>query len=101
MVNPSENNTFELNSYLGVAAGDLLNAENVPKQEEEDVVPKKIKEEFGFEDIKDAFYDGYVPESVYFFYGGKSENFSRAIEFLGSDANNREFVACLLSDFGK
>ena len=61
----------------------------------------KIKEEYGSEDIKDAFDDGYVPESVYFFYRGESENFSRGIDFLGPDANNREFAVFLLSDLGR
>ena len=61
----------------------------------------KIKEEYGFEDIEGAFDNGYVPESVYFFYGGESENFSRAIEFLGPDTNNREFAVFLLSDLGR
>ena len=37
-------------------------------------------------------------ENVYFFYGGESENFSRAVEFFEADANNREFAAFLLSD---
>ena len=59
---------------LGVVAGDLLEAENITKQEEEDIVLEKIKEEYSFEDIKDAFNEGYAPENVYFFYGGESEN---------------------------
>ena len=54
---------------LGVAAGNLLDAENRTRQEKEDVVLEQIKEEYGFEDIKDAFVNGYVPDSVYFFCG--------------------------------
>ena len=54
---------------MGVAAGDLLDAENTSRQEVEDVVLGQIKEEYGFEDIKDAFDNGYVPDSVYFFCG--------------------------------
>ena len=64
---------------LEVAAGDLLDAKNITKQEEEDVVLEQIREEYGFENIKDAFDDGYVPDNVYFFYVGESENFSRAV----------------------
>ena len=86
---------------MGVAAGDLVSAENTTRQEEEDVVLEQIKEEYGFEDIKDAFDDGYVPNSVYFFYGGESENFARAVEVLRPDADNREFAAFLLSDLGR
>ena len=86
---------------LGVAAGDLVSAENIIRPEEEDAVLKEIKEENGFEDIKDAFDDGYVPDSVYFIYGRESENYARAVEFLGPDADNREFAAFLLSDLGR
>ena len=86
---------------MGVAAGDLVSAENITRQEEEDVVLEQIKEEYGFEDIEDAFDDGYVPDSVYFIYGGESENFSGAVEFLGLDADNREFAAFLLSDLDR
>ena len=78
---------------LGVVAGDHLEAENITKQEEEDVVLEKIKEEYDFEDIKDAFDEGYVPENVYFFYDGARKNFARAVEFMGSDAENR--VCCI------
>ena len=31
----------------------------------------------------------------------KSENFARAIEYLGPDAHNREFAAFLLSGLGR
>ena len=86
---------------LGVAAGNLLDAENRTRQEEEDVVLEQIKEEYGFEDIKDAFDNGYVPDSVYFFCGWESENFARAVEFLGPDADNRKFAAFSLSDLGR
>ena len=86
---------------MGVAAGDLLEAENISRQGVEDVVLEQIKEEYGFEDIKDAFDNGYVPDSVYFFCGLESQNFARAVEFLGPDADNREFAALLLSDWGR
>ena len=70
-----ENQELELGDEvienLRVAAGDLLDAENITGQEEEDVVLEQIKEEYGFEDIKDAFDEGYVPDSVYFFLWGR------------------------------
>ena len=47
------------------------------------------------------FIEGTVHESVYLFYGGESENFVRAVEFLSPNADNREFVAFLLSDLGR
>ena len=86
---------------LGAGSIDLLDVDNITKQEQEDVVLEKIKEQYGFEDIKDSFNEGYIPDSVYFFYGGDSENFARAVELLGSDADNREFAAFLLSDLGR
>ena len=90
-----------VNRKLGGCCWGPLDAENITRQEEEDVVLEQIKEEYGFEDIKDAFDDGYVPNSVYFFYGGESENFARAVEVLRPDADNREFAAFLLSDLGR
>ena len=41
-----------------------------------------------------------MPDNVYFIYGGESENFSWVVDFLGPDADNREFAAFLLSDLG-
>lgn len=59
---------------LGVEAKDLLDAENTTRQEEEDVVLEQIKEDYNFDEIKDAFDEGNIHENVYFFYGGESEN---------------------------
>ena len=42
-----------------------------------------------------------VPESIYFFYGGDSQNFVDALEFIGLSQINREFTAFLLSDLGR
>ena len=39
-----------------------------------------------------------IPESIYFFYGGQSEQFVQALEFIGLSPINREFAAFLLSD---
>ena len=83
-----ENSELELGDglieNLGVVAGDLLDAENITKQEEENVVLEQIKKEYGFDDIKDAIDDEYVSDNVYFFYGGESENFFLELpSFLG------------------
>lgn len=86
---------------LGVAAGDLLDAENITKQEEGDVVLEQINHEYGFEGIKKAFDEGYVPDSVFFFYWGESENVTRAIDFLRLNSDNRELAAFLWSDLGR
>ena len=44
---------------------------------------------------------GEVPESIYLFYGGESETFVNALEFIGLSPINREFGAFLLSDLGR
>ena len=62
---------------------------------------QQIKQEYGFEDIKESFDEEKIPENIYFFYGGESDNFYRAVEFMGPDANNREFTAFLISDIGR
>ena len=82
---------------LGVEAEDLFQLENVTKQQEEDLVLEQIKQEYGFEDIKESFDEGKVPENIYFLYGSERDNFYRAIKFMGPDADNREFVAFLMS----
>ena len=86
---------------FGVEANDLLDTKTVTKQEEEDFVLEQRKKDYNFDEIKDAFDEEAVPESVYFFYGGESENFTREIEFLVPNADNREFAAFLLSDLGR
>ena len=52
---------------LGVEANDLFDAGNITRQEEEDVLVEQIKEDYNFDDIKDAFDEGIVQENVYFF----------------------------------
>ena len=53
------------------------------------------------EGIKDTMDEkGEIPESIYFFYGGESEQFVQALEFIGLSPINREFASFLLSDLG-
>ena len=40
-------------------------------------------------------------QKVFFFYGGESERFVNALEFIGRSPINREFSAFLISDFGR
>ena len=78
-----ENTELELGDglieNLGLTAEELFQPDNVTKEEEENLILKKIKEEYGFDDIKECFNERIVPEKIYFFCGGKSENFSRAV----------------------
>ena len=49
--------------------------------------------EYDVQDIRDTMdKTGKVPDSVYFFYGGESEQFVNALEFIGLSSVNREFV---------
>ena len=84
---------------LRVEAKDILDSQFVTKKE--DVALEKIKEEYNFDAIKDAFDEGDVPPQVEFFYAGDNENFVQAVEFLPPSADNREFVTFLLSDLGQ
>ena len=62
---------------------------------------QQIKQEYGFEDIKESIDEEKIPENIYFFFFFESDNFYRAVEFMGPDANNREFTAFLISDIGR
>ena len=57
---------------LETNAEDLFQADNITKKEEEDAVLEQIKNEYGFEDIKETMDEGNVPENIYFFFGGKT-----------------------------
>ena len=92
----------DLIQTLGTEAEDLFD-DNAPptKNEEEDKVLKDLMDQYNVEDIKDTMdKTGQVPESIYLFYDGKSENFVNALEFIGLSPINREFAAFWLSDLG-
>ena len=59
------------------------------KKKLEDEVPENIKEEYGFEEIKDAFDEVSVPYQLEFFYGGINENFIQVFYFLSPNSDNR------------
>ena len=86
---------------LGTNAEDLFQTDNITKKEEEDVILEQIKEKYGFKDIKETMDERNAPENIYFFYGGESDNFYRALEFVGLNPMNREFGAFLMSDLGR
>ena len=45
--------------------------------------------------------EGNVPDNIYFFSGGESDNFYRALEFVGLSPMNKEFGAFLISGLGR
>ena len=89
---------------LGVNTEDLISTETpaLTKEEEEDEILKNLKDEYSLEDIKNTMdQEGEVSASIYFFYGGESENFVKALEFIGLSPINRLFGAFLLSGLGR
>ena len=93
----------KLAGILGTEGEDLFDA-NAPlsKKEEEDEILQKVIEEYNIPGMKDTMDEtGQVPESIYFFYGGDSQNFVDALEFIDLSPINREFAAFLLSDLGR
>ena len=88
---------------LGTNAQSLFDKDSLTKKEEEDEVPKIFMEECDIENIKDTMGESaQVPESIFFFFfGGDSDEFVKALEFIGLSTVNREFSAFLLSDLGR
>ena len=84
---------------LGVPADDILEQKLVNKKKQEDAVLEQIKEEYNFDEIKDAFDEGTVPQQLDFFCGGENNNFNRIIEFISPSNEKREFNAFLLPDY--
>ena len=89
-----------LNS-LGTSAKTIFDDSIPTQKEEEEEILKYIVDENNLNDIENTMDEkGEVPESIYFFYGGDSEQFVQALEFIGLSPINREFAAFLLSDLG-
>ena len=85
---------------LNTETEDLLDPNAPPtKKEEKDETLKNLMVEYDIENIMDTMDGtGKVPDTVYFFYGGESEQFVNALEFIGLSPTNREFGAFLLSN---
>ena len=64
-----------LANILGPEAEDILDEGFIYKKELEDEVLENIKEQYGFEEIKDAFDKASVPHQLEFVYGGINKNF--------------------------
>ena len=97
----------ELTNALGTEAQNLFDQNaSSSKKEEEDEILKDFMEEYEIEKIRDTMDEtAQVPESFFFLYiyiyGGESEQFVNALEFIGLSPINREFSAFLLSDLGR
>ena len=62
-----------LANVLGPEAEDILKEKFVNPKELEYETLEKIKEEYNFDEIKDAFDEASVPKQLEFFYGGDNE----------------------------
>ena len=61
-----------LANILGAEAEDILKENFVNSKKLEDEALENIKEEYGFEEMKNAFDEASVPEQLEFFYGGNN-----------------------------
>ena len=62
---------------------------------------EQIKDEYNFDDIKDAFDEGKIPPQLEYFFGGHNDNFVHACNFLSLNEDNNEFISFLCSDTGQ
>ena len=92
---------FGLANLLGVEDEDILDEKFKNKKELEDEALENIKEEYGFEEIKNVFDEGAIPNQLDFFYGGINENFVQACYFLSPSNDNREFIDFISCDVGQ
>ena len=90
-----------LANILGAEAEDILDKNFVNKKKLEDEALENMKEEYGFEEIKDAIDEASVPHQLDFFYCGSNEKFVQTCKFLSLNNENREFIAFLISDTGQ
>ena len=86
---------------LGTEAQDILKEEFVNSKKLEDETLENIKEEYNFDEIKDAFDGASVLKQLEFFYGGDNDNFVQACNFLLSNEDDNEFISFLCSDQGQ
>ena len=74
---------------LGNEGEDIID-DALNRKEEEDLIFEKIIDEYNIPGIKGEIDGtGQVPESIYFFYGGDSDQFVEALEFIGIQGQNR------------
>ena len=85
----------ELLNSLGTSAKTIFDDSIPTQKEEEEEILKDIFDEYTIKDTKNTMDEkGETPESFFFFfYGGESEQFVQALEFIRLSPINREFAA--------
>ena len=80
----------KLVNALGTEAQSLFDKVSLTKKEEKNEVLKNLMEEYDIKNIRDTMDEtAQVPESIYFFYGGDSDEFVKDLEFIGQSPINR------------
>ena len=90
-------------NVLGKDGEEILEDNFLQAKELEDKNIEETKEEYVFDETKDAFDEGTIPPQLDFFYGGEhlSDNFKHACIFLSLNYENIGFVDFLCSDRGQ
>ena len=78
---------------LGAETHEILDKKFLNKKKQEDEALEKFYKECDFEEIKDGFHEGSLPNQLNFLHGGQSENFAHADNFISLNHDNREFIA--------
>ena len=76
-----------LREHMDISADDYVNDKVI-----EEKTIEQLKDEYKFDEIKDAFDEGAVPHQLEFLYGGDDENFMIACTVLSLNENNNDFV---------
>ena len=88
-------------NFLSTDTERILTDDYVSDEKWKDKTLEQIKEEYKFDDIKDAFDEGKIPPQFEFFFGGGNGNFLQACNFLSLNEDNNEFASFLWSDMGQ
>ena len=86
---------------LGTKAEDNLKDDFVSEKTLEEQTIKQIKEEYNFDEIKDAFDNAVVPQQLGSFYSGDDEEFIEVCNLLSPDDDNSDFKPFLCSEVGQ
>ena len=86
---------------IGVEADDILEQTVINKKQQEHAIFKQIKEDYNFDETKDAFDEGVVPHQLDFSMVEKIVTSIKQFNFFLPTNENREFIAFLQSDQGQ
>ena len=74
---------------LGTEVENILEDKYLNSKELEDKTLENIKEEYNFDEIKDASDEASAPSSLLFFCGGENDDFLQACNFLSLNEDNK------------